>query len=68
MITIHSSKQIDVTPEMAGDWLQHNIFARQRAMRPRHRDALVQETRIHVSDPDLEILIKGTPYKGLKAA
>lgn len=43
MIQIHSNEQVNVTPEMAGDWLQHNIFARQRAMRPRHRDALVQE-------------------------
>ncbi|MBF0214778.1 MAG: hypothetical protein HQL91_14000 [Magnetococcales bacterium] len=43
MIQIHSSQQVHVTPELAGDWLQHNIFSRQRAMRPRHRDTLVQE-------------------------
>ncbi|MBF0097145.1 MAG: hypothetical protein HQM04_10765 [Magnetococcales bacterium] len=43
MIQIHSNKQVKVTPEVAGDWLQHNIFSRQRSMRPRHRDALVQE-------------------------
>ncbi|MBF0341025.1 MAG: hypothetical protein HQL95_08710 [Magnetococcales bacterium] len=43
MIQIHSSQQVHVTPELAGDWLQHNIFARQRTMRPRHRDTLVQE-------------------------
>jgi hypothetical protein len=43
MIQIHSNKQVKVTPAVAGDWLQHNIFARQRSMRPRHRDALVQE-------------------------
>ncbi|MBF0115630.1 MAG: hypothetical protein HQM04_11400 [Magnetococcales bacterium] len=43
MIQLFSSKQVDVTPEMAGDWLQHNVFSRQRSMRPRHRDALVRE-------------------------
>ena len=43
MIQHHSSKQVKVTPAMASDWLKHNVFSRQRAMRPRHRDALVRE-------------------------
>ncbi len=43
MITIHSSELEKVTPKKAREWLNHNVFERQRNMRPRHRDNLATE-------------------------
>ncbi len=56
MIQIHSSKQVQVTPKMAGDWLQHNIFARQRTMRPRHRDTQWTPPRFEAVDPQKDTM------------
>ena len=69
MITIHSSELEKVTPKKAREWLNQNIFERQRNMRLHHRDNLateiqkdrfIQGTQIHfVRCDDDRFLVNG---------